>query len=299
MLNEWAQVQDHRSQNRLGYQSASYSDIYPREHATINTVEATETYSNGVKCYGSVPNPIDPSVTWRIIGGNVNGLRPYGDMAALLKVAERLHALQADTIAVSETNVEWHKYQSQDNMQKLFIKSFGAARMEYSTTSDKFETTYHKPGGTVCGVLGQMVHRVVDSGRDNTGCGRWSHITYAAKEGKKLAMLSAYRVCKQTNPGDLTSSKQQLGSMYEDEELRPYLVDPHKQTSIDLQYFIEKLKVTGHEALISQVQLQPEHRRPTICRAQLGPSPRSAHSFLSLTLGHCTHVLVYRSHYPR
>jgi hypothetical protein len=38
--------------------------------------------------------------------------------------------------------------------------------------------------------------------------------------------------------------------MYEDEELRPYLVDPHKQTLIDLQYHVEKLKVDGHEVLI-------------------------------------------------
>jgi hypothetical protein len=38
--------------------------------------------------------------------------------------------------------------------------------------------------------------------------------------------------------------------MYEDEELRPYLVDPHNQTLIDFQYFVEKLKATGHEALI-------------------------------------------------
>jgi hypothetical protein len=66
--------------------------------------------------------------------------------------------------------------------------------MENSTNSDKFETTYHKSGGTVCGALGQMVHRVVDSGRDDTGCGIWSYITYAAKEGNKVAIVSAYRV---------------------------------------------------------------------------------------------------------
>jgi hypothetical protein len=64
-----------------------------------------------------------------------------------------------------------------------------------------------------------MVHRVVDSGRDDTGCGRWSYLTYAAKEGKKLAIFSAYRLCKQKNTVDLASSRQQLGIMYEDEEL--------------------------------------------------------------------------------
>jgi hypothetical protein len=70
-----------------------------------------ETYSNDAKCYGSVPNPIDPSVTWRIIGGNVNGLRPYVDMVALVTIAERLRAPQVEIIALSEKNVEWHKYQ--------------------------------------------------------------------------------------------------------------------------------------------------------------------------------------------
>jgi hypothetical protein len=58
-----------------------------------------------------VPAPVDPNVTWSIIGGNVNGLRPYGNMEALITVAERLRAIQADTIAFSETNVEWHKFQ--------------------------------------------------------------------------------------------------------------------------------------------------------------------------------------------
>jgi hypothetical protein len=39
-----------------------------------------------------------------------------------------------------------------------------------------------------------MVHPVVDSGRDDTGYGRCSYLTYAAKEGKKVAIVSAYRV---------------------------------------------------------------------------------------------------------
>jgi hypothetical protein len=102
---------------------------------------------------------------------------------------------------------------------KLFTKSFGAARMEYCASSNKFETTYHKRDGTICGALGHIVHRVIASGQDKTGCDRWSQITYAAKENNKITLISAYRVCKQTNTGYLTASKQQHGIMYEDEEL--------------------------------------------------------------------------------
>jgi hypothetical protein len=102
-------------------------------------------------------------------------------MTAMIAVAERLRALQEKTIVFLETNVEWHKFQLRDNMQKLFAKAFGATTMEYSMTSDKFETTHHKPGGDTCGALGQMVYRVVYSCWYETGCDRWSYLTYAAK----------------------------------------------------------------------------------------------------------------------
>jgi hypothetical protein len=139
----------------------------------INKTPAyTDGYSNNVKCYGRVPTPIDTRETWRIVGGNVDGLRPFGDMASLITVAERLRALQTEVVEFSETNVEWHKYELRENMHKLFTKAFGAARMEYCTSSDKFETTYHKRVGTTCGALGQMLHRVIASRRDETGCGR-------------------------------------------------------------------------------------------------------------------------------
>jgi hypothetical protein len=83
----------------------------------------------------------------------VSGIWPFGDMASLITVAEILRALQAESVAFSETNVEWHKYELRGNMQRLFIKSFGAARLEYCTPSHKFETTYHKRGRTTFGAL--------------------------------------------------------------------------------------------------------------------------------------------------
>jgi hypothetical protein len=43
-------------------------------------------------------------------------------MDALVTISERLRALQAGTIAFSEIDVEWHKFQLRDNnIQKIFI----------------------------------------------------------------------------------------------------------------------------------------------------------------------------------
>jgi hypothetical protein len=122
----------------------------------------------------------------------VNGLRPFGDMESLITVTERLRALQTESVTISETKVERHTNELRENMQKLFTKAFGAARMEYCASSNKFITTYHKRGSTTCGALGQVVNRVISSVRDETGCGIWSQITYAAKENKKMKILSAY-----------------------------------------------------------------------------------------------------------
>jgi hypothetical protein len=110
-LNAWSQVQA-----RQGYQSVRFSDNATLDQEVNNNPAHTDAYSNDAKCYGSVPAPIDTSETWRIIGGNVNGLRPFGDMASLIIVAERLRALQAELVAFSETNVEWHKYALRGNM---------------------------------------------------------------------------------------------------------------------------------------------------------------------------------------
>jgi hypothetical protein len=62
--------------------------------------------------------------------------------------------------------------------------------------------------------------------------------------------VSAYRVCDQTNPGKTTASAEQYKIQYEDEELRPFLLSPHRQTLIDLEYFVKDLKDANQEVLI-------------------------------------------------
>jgi hypothetical protein len=148
---------------------------------------------------------------------------------------ERLKLLHTGTVAFQETNLEWHNKSYRDEFQKLLVKAFGEARVDYSTTKDKFETSPFKPGGTASAALGKMVHRVVKTGREDTGRGRWSYITFNGKENKHITVINAYIVCSQRDQGDTTASRQQQCVQYADEELGPYVLDPHKQTLIDLQ----------------------------------------------------------------
>jgi hypothetical protein len=119
------------------------------------------------------------------------------------------------------------------------VKAFGAARGECRTTKDKFETSPFKPGGAARAALGGMVHRVVKTGRDETGCGRWSYITFNGKENTQITFINAYRIFLKSDPENTTASKQQQCIQYTDDELRPYVLDLHKQTLIDVQYFFQ------------------------------------------------------------
>jgi hypothetical protein len=182
----------------------------------------------------------------------------YGGYADRISIMERVKLLQTGNVAFQETNLEWHNKGFRDEFQKLLVKAF---RVDNSTTKNKFETSPFKPGGTVSAALGEMVHRVVKIGRDDTGCGRWSYVTFNVKENKHITVINTYRVCSQRDPGGTTASREQQCVQYADEELIQYVLDPHKQTLIDLQYFVQELLQGGYEVIIfldaNQEEYQP------------------------------------------
>jgi uncharacterized protein (DUF2141 family) len=92
---------------------------------------------------------------------------------------------------------------------------------------------------------------VVKTGRDETGCWRRLYVTFNGKENKQITVINAYIVSSQRDPGDTTASKQQQCIQYTDDELlMPYVLDPHKQTMIDLKYFVQELQQEGEELIL-------------------------------------------------
>jgi hypothetical protein len=86
---------------------------------------------------------------------------------------------------------------------------------------------------------------IVESLGDPTGCGRWTYVTYDGEDGKKTTVIPAYRVRNQHQPGSLPASQQQYKIQYQDESLIPYILNPHRQTMIYLEYFAKPLRAKG------------------------------------------------------
>jgi hypothetical protein len=62
--------------------------------------------------------------------------------------------------------------------------------------------------------------------------------------------MTVYRVCDQTDPGDTTVWKQQYNIQYEEESGCIGNIDPHKQTLVDLEYFVNNLRNKKHDVAI-------------------------------------------------
>jgi hypothetical protein len=63
-MNAWSQFQARRRESRQGYRSVSHADNMTVNQEVNNNQAYTNACSNGAKCYGSVPTPIDTSETW-------------------------------------------------------------------------------------------------------------------------------------------------------------------------------------------------------------------------------------------
>jgi hypothetical protein len=148
------------------------------------------------------------------------------------------------------------------NIEALLRNTFGAVQAEFSTSNETVEDTHFKSGCTATAVLGKSANLVIESGLDNTGCSIWSYVCLG-KRGKKLAIVSVYRVGKHSNPGQATSSAQQFRTQYGDASARVD-IDTSKQTIIDLEYFVLDLKRRGDElaTVIDADKAEDRNARP-------------------------------------
>jgi hypothetical protein len=193
----------HNNRNRQGTTETSTSP-----QGAVDSNHSCYKFENGKTVWGNSPEEINGHSIYRHYGGNINGLKPFCEHPDLISGFKNLRKLQAGGISLIETNVEWGKYDYRANTEKLLRKTFGSTRIAYSTSDEQLEDSHYKPGGTVTAALGHWASRVLRSGKDPTGCGRWSYICIGKKD-EKCSIVTVYRVDHNQNAGDATAFQQQ------------------------------------------------------------------------------------------
>jgi len=77
------------------------------------------------------------------------------------------------------------------NLKSIFVVS----KMVVSCRSEEAINDY-LPGGTFMATLGKYSSRVIQTGNDFSGLGRWTFVELAGKRDRRLIILNGYRVCK-------------------------------------------------------------------------------------------------------
>jgi hypothetical protein len=93
-----------------------------------------------------VSGPIITEETWRLIGGNVNGIKQFGVNEKLGGTSIKLRHIQAASASLIETNVEWYRYGYRKKSKSTFKLDFSVAKAKLGTSYEIFENTHYKPG---------------------------------------------------------------------------------------------------------------------------------------------------------
>ena len=209
-------------------------------------------------------NPIDPSpstsygdpITQKVPGStriffqNVKGLTHTSTSEDYKYYFQCLKGLDVDFFGLSETNTCWsHHHLTSDyraslrrfSRQSKTVFGFVSTKIDKCSQKETFQS-----GGNLTCITGPSVARVNGSDiLDSTGLGRWSGLTLDGTSGRKLTIITAYRVCSgspQTAP---------IGSSF----LREYeyfrenhytSLNPRRLFLTDLQKTILDLQNSGH-----------------------------------------------------
>jgi hypothetical protein len=103
--------------------------------------------------------------------------------------------------------------------------------MATATSTIRFEK-YYKPGGVAQIVVGDIVGRIIESGTDESGMGRYSMHELQGRRGSKLVIITAYRVTNTTANGPETTYTQQVAVMRKNGVQTP---NPRRQILDDLK----------------------------------------------------------------
>jgi hypothetical protein len=177
----------------------------PRQDNTREDIlQASEEY------VGNQIRRINTGTTLRIGFLNINGLPPSTDDPKNKLLYNSITNNQIGILGMTELNKCWHLLPDKDKWKE---RSRGWWETSHSNLSynrnDNTLSTVYQPGGTAIISIENTSHRIIKSGQDPSGLGRWTWTRYRGKHNVSLRVICAYRPCQPSSAGPNTAYNQQ------------------------------------------------------------------------------------------
>ena len=196
--------------------------------------------------FGDIQIAKNPNET-RLLFINTNGLELWTDAHSLNELCSNSKSQQYNIRMIAKTNTHWKNICTKDKFRIIISKQCTGALVTTLETNLPWHSIY-KPGGiaTITDIL--IRSRKTQSGEEDHGLGRCSFITLQWRNGRKVTIISVYKVRStiidptKTN----TALTQQYTILYDklDKESIASLIITH------LALFITKRTKLNHEFIL-------------------------------------------------
>lgn len=209
---------------------------------------------SGPDVWGHLPDPIDSNSTFRLFFNNPNGLKLSSDPLSVQYSLSLLSSLGVGAISLAETNLNWNHPRIVSRLKSTIKKEWKHSALVTSHIIEDI-TSEIQPGGTLTVVTNNWTSRIIDRGADPYGLGRWTYVTMRGKDGIKITLVTAYRICPQTlsSIGPHTSTAQQFRHLSKDFREADLIHDPKPrlQFIVDLQAWLEYKIQDNHSIILA------------------------------------------------
>jgi len=198
----------------------------------------------------------------RIVFNNMNGMKSNTSQSRfgkLYEIGESAIDTDTDIMGFAETCVNFSMTNEVINpIQAILRQYWNHTKLTTSIAADPASNTSYQRGGTATIVTGNTVGRIETMASDNE-LGRWSCVTLAGKEGRKLTIITAYQVCKDSpSSADTGGAYMQQYRILNKKNTGKKAVDPRKKFWKDCTAVLQKYIKLNHEVLLMMDSNDPD-----------------------------------------
>ena len=183
---------------------------------------------------------------YRLAYGNIDGfnLTPYNNPKAN-SLKSWLRSIDADFFAGNEAKINWKLMPPSGRLPEIFRTENALRTVAAYNTNENIERRQY--GGTFQLTFGELASRVVDTGVDDSGLGRFAWTKFQGRNGHVARLVSVYVPCYTARSGGELTVMNQQRRYFED---RGILTCPRVILLQDLRTVLQEWREHG-ERLIS------------------------------------------------
>ena len=208
-------------------------DNYQRKYNTISPDKINVSWGNSLR---ETKGRLDCQILFL----NINGIQQTNDFEKMFEIGEELVYNDVDMTCLAKTKINWHRQKTKCSCECIAKRYHNQAKFITSSAIPDNINRIYQPGGTATIIGDPYMGRICKIETDNK-YGRWTKVTFQGKSDKKVTIITAYQVNKDTvnTADDRSTWKQQYNIMRQEGIQNP---DPRKRFWEDLENEIKKLQ---------------------------------------------------------